>query len=328
MVDYSKNRLLVLYRILLEYTDEEHPMTMRNILEKMDLMGYSCSEDSVLRYINQLRNEIGVDIVSTRGRCASYFIGTRVLEKEELQLLMDAINSSSVIGKSTSKNIIKKLKGLLSSYQAEELTRTVLTSKNTKRTNKRILYNINKIQDAFVKNVQIEFDYMDWTEEKKLSIVGKKRKINPWGLIWANGRYYLYGFTVEEEEDSISERTYRVDKIDQIDLLLETSRQGKKKFEDFDIQRYVSRRIDMFSGDEEYVTVRVPNKLIGAFIDQFGTDIDIKSNGEYVLISFYVAVTSIFFGWILGLQGTELVAPISVRNELVKYLKDNIEQYN
>lgn len=77
MNDFSKNRVLALYKILTTYTDEQHQISMQDILLYMESEGYSCSEDSILRYIKQLRNELGVDVISSRGRNARYFIGKK-----------------------------------------------------------------------------------------------------------------------------------------------------------------------------------------------------------------------------------------------------------
>lgn len=65
MSNFNKNRVLALYRTLMKYTDERHQISMREILTYMDLEGYSCSEDSVFRYMKQLRNELGVDVISS-----------------------------------------------------------------------------------------------------------------------------------------------------------------------------------------------------------------------------------------------------------------------
>lgn len=64
MSDFGKNRVLALYKILTAYTDEQHQISMQDILVHMDAEGYYCSEDSILRYIKQLRNELGVDVIS------------------------------------------------------------------------------------------------------------------------------------------------------------------------------------------------------------------------------------------------------------------------
>ena len=88
MSNYGKNSVLALYKILLKYTDEEHPISMQGILTYMETEGYPCSEDSILRYIKQLRSVLDADIISGRGRNAKYFIGARLLEKKNLNCLL------------------------------------------------------------------------------------------------------------------------------------------------------------------------------------------------------------------------------------------------
>jgi hypothetical protein len=60
MNDFSKNRVLALYKILIKHTDEQHQISMREILGHMESEGYFCSEDSILRYIKQLRKDTNV----------------------------------------------------------------------------------------------------------------------------------------------------------------------------------------------------------------------------------------------------------------------------
>ncbi len=160
MSDFTKNKVLVLYKILTEYTDEQHQISMQDILVHMEKEDCSCSEDSILRYIKQLRNELGIDVISTRGRNARYFIGNRLLETEEMKLIIDSVNASNFIEKSIAARMISKLKSTVSMYDAEEMDRSVLGINIAKAENKKILYNVNLIQEALSKGVQISFDYM------------------------------------------------------------------------------------------------------------------------------------------------------------------------
>ena len=160
MGDFSKNRVLALYKILIKYTDEQHQISMQDILVYMESAGHFCSQDSILRYIKQLRNELGVDVISSRGRNARYFIGDRLLEKEEMKLIIDSVNASNFIEKGVSSQIIDKLKSTMSIYDFEELDRSVLGINIAKAENKKILYNVNIIQKALSKGVRISFDYM------------------------------------------------------------------------------------------------------------------------------------------------------------------------
>ena len=190
MSDYSKNSVLTLYKILLKYTDEEHPISMQDILTYMETEGYPCSEDSILRYIKQLRTVLDVDIISGRGRNAKYFIGARLLEKEELKLIVDSINASNFIEETIAAKMVGKLKNTMSIYDAEELDRNVLGVSIAKAENRKILYNVNKLQEAMSADVQISFNNLAWNKNKKLEKkYDRKNTLNPWALIWANDSF-------------------------------------------------------------------------------------------------------------------------------------------
>ena len=328
MSEFAKNRVLALYKILMTYTDEQHQISMQDILVHMEAEGYSCSEDSILRYIKQLRNELGVDVISGRGRNARYFIGNRLLEKEEMKLIIDSINASNFIEKSIATKMIDKLKSTMSIHDAEELDRNILGINIAKAENKKILYNLNLIQKALTKGVQISFDYMIWDRNKKLvKKSDESYSMNPWALIWANDRYYLYGYDVEEKEGALRERNYRVDKLDNIQLLDEM-RNGESQFYTFDANTYVSRRMGMFSGKEQMITVRIPDTLVGPFIDQFGKKIIISEDKEGMLLVTFCAVASInLFGWLLGLKSVEVLKPKNVRESIVNLIKYNMNIY-
>lgn len=329
MSDFSKNRVLALYKILIKNSDEQHSISMQDILDHMASEGYSCSEDSVLRYIKQLRNELGVDVISGRGRNARYFIGNRLLEKEELKLIIDSVNASNFIEKSIAIKMIDKLKSTMSKYDSEELDRSVLGINIAKAENKKILYNVNIIQEALTKGVQISFDYMDWDKHKKLVKKYERRyNMNPWALIWANDRYYLYGYDVKKTGDVFVERNYRVDKLDNIQLS-DVPRDGKTQYRSFNANTYVSRRMGMFSGKEQAITVRIPEYLIGAFIDQFGKRITISEESEDMLqVTFYAVPSVILLGWLAGLKVAEVVGPLDVREDIINLLQQNMNLYN
>lgn len=322
MIDYSKNKVLALYRYLTENTDENHRVTMQEIIEHMKGEGYSYSRDTAQRNIKQLREELGIDVISSRGKYANYYVGDRLLEKEELKLIVDSINASNFIEKDIAQKMTDKLKAIVSKYDAEELQRNVLGVNVAKTENKKILYNVNTIQEALRKNVQISFYYKNWNTEKELVRKSQRKyTLNPWALIWANDRYYLFGYDVDEKQ---SERHYRVDKLEEIELL-NTPRSGEKEFSKFDATTYVSRRIGMFSGKEIYITVKAAESLVGAFIDQFGTEIVIGESTEdgRVQISFYAVDSPSLFGWLIGLGDVEIVSPKETCKKLLKLIEKN-----
>lgn len=65
------------------------------------------------------------------------------------------------------------------------------------------------------------------------------------------------------------ERHYRVDKLDNIEIM-ETDRHGKELFMHFNTDTYVAKRMGMYTDKERRIKVRIPESLVGTFIDQFG----------------------------------------------------------
>ena len=217
----------------------------------------------------------------------------------------------------------------MSKYDSEELDRSVLGINIAKAENKKILYNVNIIQEALAKGVQISFDYMGWDKHKKLVKKYERRyNMNPWALIWSNDRYYLYGYDVKKTGDVFVERNYRVDKLDNIQLS-DVPRDGKTQYQSFNANTYVSRRMGMFSGKEQAITVRIPGYLIGAFIDQFGKRITISEESEDMLqVTFYAVPSVILLGWLAGLKVAEVVGPLDVREDIINLLQQNMNLYN
>ena len=324
---YEENRALALYKILLNNTDERHQLSMWEILSLLEDEGYKCSKDSVGRYINQLRHELDVDIVSSKGRNAKYFIGARILEKEELKLIIDAINASNVIEEKMAKGMITKLKETMSFHDSVDLDRTTLGVNVSKTSNNKIRYNVNLLHEALKKGMKISFDYMMWNKNKQLVKKHEDRsELNPWALIWANDRYYLYGYK-ETSTGEFEERHYRVDKMKNI-TIMDVSRKGKALYEKFDSTSYVSRRIGMFGGAEKQITVKISEDLVGAFIDQFGKEIKIEDCENNVYITFTAAPTQLLYGWLIGLRDVEIIGPERVKREMIEILEKNMCFYN
>ena len=84
----------------------------------------------------------------------------------------------------------------------------------------------------------------------------------------------------------------------------------------------------MFSGKEQVITVRIPERLVGSFIDQFGKRITISEDREDLLLVTFNAVPSvILLGWLLGLKSVEVVEPQNVREDIINLLQHNMNFY-
>ena len=114
-----------------------------------------------------------------------------------------------------------------------------MTNRN-KTVNENIYYNVDVIYNAIAENVKIQFQYFEWnvSKEMKLRRDGKIYEVSPWLLTWDDENYYLIAY--DDEAEMI--KHYRVDKMLKIKLSVD-KREGREKFEDFDIAAYSKKHL-------------------------------------------------------------------------------------
>ena len=122
----QKSKLVTLLRILEQRTDENHRLNVPQLVQLLENQGILAERKSIYSDIDTLRS-LGYDIQLQRGRGGGYWMASRAFELSELKLLVDAVQSSSVISARTSKRIIHKLEALCSDYEGTQLQRQVWT---------------------------------------------------------------------------------------------------------------------------------------------------------------------------------------------------------
>lgn len=297
----SKLKLSYLTRIMLEKTDDEHGLTMPQILEELERYDVTAERKSIYADFADMKEKLGIDIISEKiGRETFYHVGSRDFEVAEIKLLIDAIQSSKFITEKKSNELIKKVKGLVSRHQAAQLQRQVYVHGRIKTMNESIYYNVDTLHAAIAKNSKIKFQYCGWYTNKKLVPLhgGDYFTVSPWALTWDDENYYLVAF----DELDKTMKHYRVDKMVNISVLDER-RNGKELFESFDTAAYSTVNFGMFHGDVKKVHISFPNYNVGIFIDRFGKDIAIhpEEGKDRSRIAVDVAVSKQFFGWIASL---------------------------
>ncbi len=320
----QKMKLLYLMKILIERKDESHMLTANELCDILQSeYDVPAERKSIYNDIDALR-EFGLDIVQQKGRAPGYYVASRPFELAELKLLVDAMQASRSITSKKTAELIRKLESLASREDARQLQQQVFLYNRPKTENETIYYNVNDIHTAIFTNVQIRFQYTEWTSKKEIRVRrdGADYVVSPWALTWDDENYYMIGC----EEDAKELRHFRVDKMQHIELL-KTPRTGRELFDDFDIVAFGKRTFGMFGGREETVTLSCPNSLAGVIIDRFGRDVMMVPEGEDRFhVNVAVAVSPQFFGWLTGLgSGVEIAKPADVREEFLEYL-DGIKQ--
>ena len=241
----QKFKLYRLAQIMQEQTDDEHYITMPEIMD--ELAKYNITADRKSLY-NDLRDLsiLGIDVEGEPiGNRYHYHVVNRAFELPELKLLVDAIQSSKFITEKKTNALIKKLETLVSKYDAQKLQRQVYVSGRIKTMNESIYYTVDAIHNAISENKKIKFQYYQWNVKKEMELRhnGAWYHISPWGLSWYNENYYLVGY--DSEAGKI--KHYRVDKMLHIRLSAE-SREGKNILKSW-IWRIMRRKVLECSGE-------------------------------------------------------------------------------
>ena len=317
----QKFKLYRLAQIMMEKTDEEHFITMPEIMEALKAYDITADRKTIYADLKDLE-QLGIEVEGEPvGNRYHYHVVSRAFELPELKLLVDAIQSSKFITERKSNALIKKLEKLVSQYDAMKLQRQVYVSGRIKTMNESIYYNVDEIHNAISENRKIKFQYFQWNVKKEMELRhgGAFYHISPWGLSWDDENYYLVGY------DSVAAKIkyYRVDKMLHVQMTDE-EREGKEHFKKLDMADYAKKSFGMFGGKERQVKLLVEKSLAGVIIDRFGKDLMmIPADAEHFTVNVDVQVSSHFLGWIISLgEGVKIVGP----NEVVEQMKKEIER--
>ena len=123
----QKLKLLYLYQILLQRTDENHKLTTDKLRAALERCGITAERKSIYSDIEALQN-FGLDVICQRGTGGGYYVASREFELPELKLLVDAIQCSRFITEKKSNELIGKIEHLTSDHEAHTLQRQVYVS--------------------------------------------------------------------------------------------------------------------------------------------------------------------------------------------------------
>lgn len=322
----QKLKLLYLVRFLMQYSDEEHPVSMARIIAELAKNDISAERKSIYDDIESLRS-FGVDIIQVKGKNGGYYIGERDFELPELKLLVDSVQSSKFITQDKTYKLIKKIESLASIYDGQLLQRQVYVSNRVKSMNESIYYTVDVISDAIIQNKKIRYQYFEYTvsKERRFRHDGEFYEVSPFALVWNDENYYMIAW------DSSASRIkhYRVDKMFKV-TMTDNEREGIKEFEKVDMSAYTKTVFGMFGGQEQKVKLRFANRLAGAVIDRFGRETIIIEDGEeHFIFTVSVVVSSQFLAWVFGFGAdAEIISPEEVRCKMKKQISEIAEKYN
>lgn len=105
MQNETSLRVLYLYKILMSYSDVDHPLSTNQVLQYFDsIYGIQMHRTTVSKYVELLCSS-GIDVVEIRSRSKKYYINDRTFDLPELKLLIDAVQASRFISAKRARHL-------------------------------------------------------------------------------------------------------------------------------------------------------------------------------------------------------------------------------
>ena len=325
----QKIKLLCLLDILKKYTDEEHPLPAAELCRMLEERGITAERKALYNDIEVLTG-YGYDIISTRVPRSGYFLGARDFELPEIYLLADAVRSADFISAKKTRELVQKLDGMLSIYQAQKREKNIFFNTASKCGNEEIYYVIDGISAAIEQRKKITFKYgvRRLNEQRELEMSFGERKVSPYAMTWQEDHYYL--ICNYEKYDNLLH--LRIDRMYGVAITDEEIRPFSEVSDysgHFDIADYTSHLFLMHSGPVERIRLECEKRLIEQVADRFSGGLSVQNvTDTHFNITVKAAVSEGLVSWIAGFGGAvRVIEPESLRTSVINRARKILEIY-
>lgn len=306
----KKMLILNILDILKKYTDENHRLSQREILEILENEYHMKADRKAIKRnlsnLIDLYNENNAETIQysetirmvpikdkSTGKYSeemeessilSDFYLERAFSDAELRLLIDSLLFSKHIPYNQCKELIEKIEELSNHYFKSKV-KHIRNLPVSLPQNKQLFFNIEILDEAISKHKQVQFAYNAYDTDKcmhpRKNDKGDIREyiVNPYQMVATNGRYYL--ICNYDKYDNVA--NYRVDRITDIKLLdspVKSMRNVKGLEHGLDLPKHMAEHIYMFAGESGRVTFRAKRYLITELMDWFGSDIQFSDESD------------------------------------------------
>lgn len=346
----QKMKPYLVYRYLLEESDENNIVGGADIAEYIKKLGISAERRSVYKDIDAINKaflmldegmtaeeaEEYYEEYPDEGRIAKvkgkgFYVRQRDFEPIDLSLMAQCIYSAKFLSESEAERLATVLSSFVSVHQKDKIFYDAILTDRVKTNNKSVLSNIMTINDAMSRQIdgekhvpeKISFKYLSYSMDDVSNFRerrnGGRYVTSPYALLINDGNYYLLAYD-DKKQDII---TYRVDRMKDVRLSGEP-REGKEAFEQLDMKSYTKRVFSMFGGEKVLTTIQFVNGLLDTVVDRFGNDkrtMLSKVDENHFKITVPVEVSDQFFGWICGFgKKAVILEPQSVVDKFTTFV--------
>jgi predicted DNA-binding transcriptional regulator YafY len=318
-------RLLRIWEILKQESDEDHPMSSLVLLDKLKDGGIECDRRTLYSDIKVL-NDFGYEILCNRKTTNEYYVVDRDFDIPEIHILMDAVQAASFITERKTEDLVDKIANLAGSQRAEVMKQNIVKFNTTKGSNEHIYYSVNELATAINNRKKVTFQYFDYDEKHKKVYrkEGLNYLVNPVATVFSDDKYYLVCY--DDKHGNLA--SYRVDRMENVTITAEDINETKES-KKFDVGRHRTQAFGMYAGETETVRFEADKSILDPIFDAFGEDVKIISIGDNkVTFSAEVQLSPMFFSWCSTFgKKLKISGPDKIIKEFVTFMTDSLELY-
>lgn len=329
MLPNKKSSILLVLKVLEEYTDEEHYLTQQEIADKIyQVYDIELERKSVGSSLSMLE-ELDYDI--DKGPKGGFALLSRTFDQTEASYLIDAIFSSRSIDGRQAKKIADQVSSCFSKYQRKDYSYIYKSSEINRTDNKQVLYNISVIHEAMKQGKRVGFQYLAYDAEGNQTVRrdGYEFIVSPYYLINNFGRYYLL---CNYREKYRALQTFRIDYMVNIQIKDDWPIKNMKDLEegskDFSISKYLNDHIYMFGGDVIEAELELDGDW-GILIvkDWFGENAKLSHKDGKAYIKVKCNEMALYY-WIMQYSDcVKVISPASLVEKTKEGLQKALERY-
>lgn len=329
MIQNKKSSILLVLKILEEYTDDNHYLTQPQIATKISQLYGIDLERKAIGSSLQLLEELDYDIV--KGPKGGFALLSRTFDPSEASFLIDAIFSSKSINGKEAKRMAEEVSSCFSKYQRKDYSYIYKSNEINRSTNKTALYNVSIINEAISKGKRVGFQYL--TYDKNGNEIyrndGYEYIVSPYYLINNYGRYYLL---CNYREKYRPLQLFRIDKMANIvikdDWPIKQLKDLKDGPKDFSITKYLNEHVYLFN--EEVIDAKIildGEWAIEIVKDWFGDNAKIHFKDEKIIATIKGDEKALYY-WIMQYSDcVTVLSPLSLVERIKKGLIDATRRY-
>lgn len=317
--DRQRIKLMLLWDLLRQNTDEEHPLSTNQIIYKLEELGVSVERKTLYEDIRILQAN-GYEIMCARDRANRYYVEDRDFDVPELRILLDCVQSATFITPKKTKDFVSKIATLAGTQRAEVLKQNIVWFDTIKHSNEMIYYNIDSLNKAILEKKTASFMYFHYdTHKRKVYKRDTKYTVSPVALIFTLDNYYLVTYS-EKYGNFVN---YRVDRMDNVEVGEE--KVSEKVLEQRDkMPEYKSKIFEMYGGKSKVAEFVAKKSLVDVVMDKFGEKTVMREfDDERFSFKANVLASPTFYSWVATFgQDLKLIGDAELVEEYKKFLQN------